>query len=205
MNNKKFILPGILGAIILILAVALSFTLGKLSSQNDPVVTTGTSGAGGTATVDSVDEPVTPQNPENSDTVATSEIPDLTSDNNGNTATDEVPTDTETPPETVIVEQQDGVWAEFTIVDGNWEENGKTATRVIVKIINDSDKEIKDWSITVEVPPNAEISSGHNSEFSISGNQLTITKGSHGRDLKPGESYPDVGFIILADEGFDVN
>jgi hypothetical protein len=94
----------------------------------------------------------------------------------------------------------ENISATFTSAD-SWVENDRTLTRISAVIKNTSDIPISIWTVTLTVPEGAEIRDGQNAEFSITGTTLTITS-TVDRTLNAGDTYNDVGFIIISDDVF---
>jgi hypothetical protein len=120
-------------------------------------------------------------------------------------STTEVVTQSTSTAQTTITAStvvNDSITAAFTVAD-SWQDAGRTATRVSqVVITNTGTETLTDWAVTIDVPAGSQIQSGWNADFSVAGDKLTISRGSHGRDIPPGGNYPDVGFIILTDGVF---
>ncbi|MBP3621258.1 MAG: cellulase family glycosylhydrolase [Lachnospiraceae bacterium] len=78
----------------------------------------------------------------------------------------------------------------------NWGSEGSISGKLEFKIVNNSDKEIKNWSIQVPVADSTKIESSWNGNFSISGGVMTITPVDHNLSVAAGSEMSNVGLIV---------
>jgi len=83
-----------------------------------------------------------------------------------------------------------------TFAAGNtWPDGGKTVTQFDGKVSNTGGTACSSWTITVEVPKDAEIIGSWNGVYSVSGGKLTISNEVYNGEIAAGGST-DVGFQI---------
>lgn len=87
-----------------------------------------------------------------------------------------------------------GLYLAYT--EGNtWEDGDKKMCGLSLSIINNTDEDIKNWTLVLDVE-NLKSCSGWCGNFTVSGNTLTITNAPHNGEIKKGASITDVGCNI---------
>ena len=80
-------------------------------------------------------------------------------------------------------------------VGNTWEDGDKKMSGLAFSIVNNTDSDIKNWTLTVEVD-GLKSCSGWCGNFTVSGNTLEITNAPHNGEIKKGASITDVGCNI---------
>jgi len=121
------------------------------------------------------------------------------------TTSEEVTTDTdateEADTEDINDTTEDEVTAEpdcyVTVTLGdNWGSGSSFSGKLEFVITNNSDKEIKNWSVQVPVSDTTKIESSWNGNFEISNGVMTITPVDHNSAIAAGSEMTNVGLIV---------
>lgn len=84
-----------------------------------------------------------------------------------------------------------------TITNSNsWETNGGYAGQLDAKITNRSQRELKNWSIELDVPDGTTVDSSWNGNFDVKNGVLTITPVEYNGTIAASGSVSDIGFIV---------
>ncbi len=84
-----------------------------------------------------------------------------------------------------------------TVTSGNsWENGGKFAGQLDAKIYNNSDSQIKNWSIEIPVSEGTAVDSSWNGNFAIENGVLTITPVEYNQTVESNKYLGDIGFIV---------
>jgi cytoskeletal protein RodZ len=214
LSKDKRIVPGILALLGVVLVIVLMSSLSSAPNDEQDEQLTVDSGQS-TVESESESEPesesatetTTAAESETTESTAAateSETTETTTSAESETTATESATTTETTTEsTSAAGAEEGITMTYT-TGTPWQEGGRWITEVRTLITNNTDRTITDWTVTMEVPAGARVrGNGWNAVYSISGTTLTISRERNGRDLRPGESFPDAGFHLETDEPFE--
>ncbi len=87
-----------------------------------------------------------------------------------------------------------GLYLAYT-AGNTWEDGDKKMCGLALTIVNNTDEDIKNWTMVLEVE-NLKSCSGWCGNFSVSGSKLTITNAPHNGEIKKNASISDVGCNI---------
>ena len=87
-----------------------------------------------------------------------------------------------------------GLYLGYT-AGNTWEDGDKKMCGLALSIVNNTDEDIKGWTLVLEVE-NLKSCSGWCGNFTVSGNTLTITNAPHNGEIAKGASITDVGCNI---------
>lgn len=84
-----------------------------------------------------------------------------------------------------------------TITGGNsWENSGKFCGQLDAAITNNSDAEIKNWSVQIPVSDGTSVDSSWNGNFTVSNGILTIKPVEYNETVAKKSTLKDIGFIV---------
>ncbi len=84
-----------------------------------------------------------------------------------------------------------------TVTSGNsWENSGKFCGQLDAAITNNSDGEIKNWTIQIPVTEGTAVDSNWNCNCSIENGVLTVTPVEYNGSVAKGTTLKDIGFIV---------
>lgn len=86
-------------------------------------------------------------------------------------------------------------------VANSWESEGKVFYQYNLTITNNSDLDIKGWSVKLKYTNTIEFSDGWNASFSADGDTLTVKPASYNETIVAGGNITDIGFIMSGPVG----
>lgn len=132
------------------------------------------------------------KNKEKEDKTASASASEMT-DNTGEA--DEQESDTGTEEEKADADEKADCYV--TITNSNsWEANGGYAGQLDAKITNQSGRELKNWSIEIDVTDGTTVDSYWNGNFDVKDAVLTITPVEYNGTIPASGSVSDIGFIV---------
>ena len=124
-------------------------------------------------------------------TVSTT-ISDETNDTTDSSATTESSGTTETSNE-----QKQKADCYVTVISNNsWESAGKISGQLDISITNNSDSQIKNWTIEIPVSEGLKVDSFWNSNCVVEGNVLVITPVDYNSTVEKSATLKDIGLIV---------
>ena len=102
--------------------------------------------------------------------------------------------DSSSKSETTVDKLGKGLYLAYT-TGNTWEDGDKKMCGLALSIVNNTDDDIKNWTLVLEVE-NLKSCSGWCGNFTTSGNTLTITNAPHNGEIAKGASVTDVGCNI---------
>ena len=85
----------------------------------------------------------------------------------------------------------------------SWENNGKQSGQLDIKITNNSDSEIKNWSVKLEVGKNTTVDSFWNCNTDLKDGVLTLTPVEYNGSVSAKQTLGDIGIIVTAASASD--
>ncbi len=181
-TNKKIIIGfAVMGVTIILLLVVLIIVL--LSGKKKDDSSSREDASSSVSSAESSDE---------SGTAVTDSISDVSgvADDSGSSAAD-----SSSEKETTKAEKlEKGLYLAYS-VGNSWEDGDKKMSGLALNIVNNTDSDIKNWTLVLEVE-GLKSCSGWCGNFTTSGNTLKITNASHNGEIKKGGSVSDVGCNI---------
>lgn len=131
------------------------------------------------------------QSDDNSDPVQTDSISDVSG-----VADDysQSPDDNSSQTDSKTDSLSKGLYLAYT-AGNTWEDGDKKMCGLALSIVNNTDEDIKNWTMVLEVE-DLKSCSGWCGDFTVSGNTLTITNAPHNGEIAKGASVTDVGCNI---------
>lgn len=88
-----------------------------------------------------------------------------------------------------------------TITNTNgWDSGDKYSGQLDAEIINNSDKDLKNWSIEIDAPDGVTIDSSWNGSFEAADGTITITPVEYNNTVTAGGRVSDIGFIVTVSD-----
>lgn len=184
-QNKKLLIGFIaMGAVIIILLIVLIIVLasGKKkdgdpssdSSSNESSSASDDSSESGSTTTDSI-----------------SDVSGVADDPSSDSSSED---DSSSEAESKSDKLEKAYYLAYT-TGNTWEDGDKKMCGLALSIFNNTDEDIKNWTLLLEVD-NLKSCSGWCGNFTISGNTLKITNAPHNGEIKKGATISDVGCNI---------
>lgn len=94
-------------------------------------------------------------------------------------------------------EEQNTADCYVTVTNSNsWETGNGYAGQLDAKITNESNQDLKNWSIEIDVPENTTVDSSWNGNFDVKNGVLTITPVEYNGTITANGTISDIGFIV---------
>ena len=109
---------------------------------------------------------------------------------------DDIKTDSTT--EATITDAKNEDESCYATVNGSnsWENGKKISGQIDISIVNNSDKDLKNWTVKIKVPKKLKVDNAWNCEYSIKNNVLKLKPCDYNNVVGANQTLKDIGLIV---------
>lgn len=126
---------------------------------------------------------------ENTTTQASSEATDINTESDDNTDTTEATTSEE-------VKEEEAACYVTVSSQNNWESGGKVSGQLDISITNNSDSQLKNWTVEIPVSDGLKVDSFWNSNCVVENGLLVVTPVEYNATVEKSSTLKDIGVIV---------